>query len=534
MELQTHNKGRRIDFAALEGNYEDIDTPGKRLRNSPLLSHQGTGNKRLKLMPASDPNYLAHTTAIAVREGNPEGMADLFGFFAERGTENKSLRERLKDAEQKEQLARESAQRLQTELHDLQATTRTDKACYEAIIRQSKLDRSELQRKLEQSFLKAKVLEQQLQRAVEAKDEMDQGVAEILSIAETRGLQVQDIRSNSEAQIRDAQATAREATLAKGFAETACQRHIDRVNAELEGKEVVIRELVKHKEDMQKDLRNLGQAKNDLECSLRTEENRVNELEMKIKRLDSAETIVAEVESLRRQLHSQEAEIEAARHLRRHVENVSILKEKLRTAEEGSKNVETMTAKLLEAQEVALSKEQEVNRWKAALGPDNMLETPQQLLIKFGNIQTEALQKLKQFGELKAELQFSKEEAAQSKERLQTLEEELDMQKQRTTDLEACVVRLNKVVELITLERDNLRRTLEAAKIAEIKGTLQSKVAEASQQRFQDQEFISTHPEHDTAGVEANIQTYIDESEKEAASLQVQLLEHPFDTNMIS
>jgi hypothetical protein len=88
--------------------------------------------------------------------------------------------------------------------------------------------------------------------------------------------------------------------------------------------------------------------------------------------------------------------------------NVSILKEKLRTAEEGSKNVETMTAKLLEAQEVALSKEQEVNRWKAALGPDNMLETPQELLIKFGNIQTEALQNVKQIGELQADLDFSK------------------------------------------------------------------------------------------------------------------------------
>lgn len=88
--------------------------------------------------------------------------------------------------------------------------------------------------------------------------------------------------------------------------------------------------------------------------------------------------------------------------------NVSILKEKLRTAEEGLKNVEVMTAELLEAREVALSKEQEVDRWKTALGPDNILNTPQDLLIKFSNLQALALRNIKQRGELEAALEFAR------------------------------------------------------------------------------------------------------------------------------
>lgn len=154
MELQAHNSRQRTDFPALEGNYEvrlnlrillmcriniacafelntkaavrkpadlqGIDTPGRRLRNSPLLSPHGTGNKRLKLMPAANRTILAQTGAIVVHEGIPEGKADIFEFFAERGTENNRLREKLKEAEKNEQIARETAESFKSELQTLQ------------------------------------------------------------------------------------------------------------------------------------------------------------------------------------------------------------------------------------------------------------------------------------------------------------------------------------------------------------------------------------------------------------------------------
>jgi hypothetical protein len=56
---------------------------------------------------------------------------------------------------------------------------------------------------------------------------------------------------------------------------------------------------------------------------------------------------------------------------------------------------------------VASSKEEELSRWKAALGPDNMVEAPEELLAKFATLQADLLQHVKQLAEVQTALRFS-------------------------------------------------------------------------------------------------------------------------------
>jgi ribosomal protein L4 len=87
-------------------------------------------------MSVTDKNFGVQTGALTIRK---EGTQDVIEFFAERGMEVKQLKEKVKEAERKEQLLKENLESSKADLHTLQVRAATPRSNMQILKRQTVL-----------------------------------------------------------------------------------------------------------------------------------------------------------------------------------------------------------------------------------------------------------------------------------------------------------------------------------------------------------------------------------------------------------